>query len=241
MRQYKGIFFDLGYTLVRTDRELSMQKRMMQLQIDCSLLELEHAYHATDKYYMQHQPGLLALDSRRFFPNYIRRVADYLGLQLADKELDHLARVDDGRGVWSLIPGVQDGLKTLRDSGLHVGLISNWDESARPLLQRLKLEDLFESIIISSEIGMQKPNPDIFLTALKHAGITAESALYVGDNYYDDVVGARKAGLDAVLINRFGKLGIEDIQDCQIYESVTQVIDSVLSHAAQPAHGRATP
>lgn len=68
-----------------------------------------------------------------------------------------------------------------------------------------------DHIIVSSEVQVEKPDVRIFLKAAELAGVDPKQCLYVGDNYYDDVVGSAKAGMKPILINRFGTLGIEEI------------------------------
>ncbi len=74
---------------------------------------------------------------------------------------------------------------------------------------------------------MEKPDRKIFEHALTAMGIEPQAALMVGDNYYDDVVGARSVGMDAVLINRFGRVGIEEIHDCWVFPDVCAVVEFI--------------
>ena len=64
------------------------------------------------------------------------------------------------------------------------------------------LDGFFQSIVVSSEIGAEKPSPKGFLLSLEELGVSPEEALYVGDNYYDDVKGANGVGMRAALLNR---------------------------------------
>jgi putative hydrolase of the HAD superfamily len=79
------------------------------------------------------------------------------------------------------------------------------------ILSRQGILDRFEALIISSEVGCEKPGERIFRLALDAAGVPAAQCLYVGDNYYDDAVGAASVGMPCLVVNRFGRLGIEEI------------------------------
>ena len=61
-----------------------------------------------------------------------------------------------------------------------------------------------------------KPDPRIFDIALQKAAVSARDCIYIGDNYYDDALGSRRVGMPAMIINRFGKLGVEEIHDCPV-------------------------
>lgn len=100
-----------------------------------------------------------------------------------------------------LMPGALETLDELRRRGYGVGLISNWDLRLRTILDGLALTPRLDPIIISAEVGVEKPSPKIFEEALRRAGVDARQAAYVGDSYEWDVVGARGAGMRPVLIN----------------------------------------
>ena len=92
-------------------------------------------------------------------------------------------------------------LTALRESGLELGVISNFDYRIYGILEALGLTRHFDSIIISSEAGYAKPAPEIFRIALQRHSLVPSQALHVGDSQALDVVGARAAGIAAVLVD----------------------------------------
>ena len=84
-----------------------------------------------------------------------------------------------------------------------LGLLSNFDDAqtAHRVLTEKKLGHLFSSIIISDEVGVRKPSPDIFSVALTSLETDAKDTLFVGDSWEEDIVGAAKFGMDSVWIN----------------------------------------
>jgi putative hydrolase of the HAD superfamily len=92
-------------------------------------------------------------------------------------------------------------LAALRESGLQLGVISNFDYRIYAVLDALGLRRHFESITISSEAGYAKPAPEIFRIALQRHSLPAADALHVGDSEALDVAGAHAAGVAAVLID----------------------------------------
>jgi len=104
--------------------------------------------------------------------------------------------------AWQVFPDVEDTLREARSRGLHIGVISNWDERLRPLLDKIGLAHYFDSITISCEVGVEKPGVEIFHAGLRTAGVTAYQAVHVGDSDKEDVHGAEAVGMTAVLLNR---------------------------------------
>lgn len=105
-------------------------------------------------------------------------------------------------GAWRIYPDVQPTLAALTARGLKLGLVSNWDDRLRPLLNALGLTRSFGTIIVSCEVGEGKPSPTIFREAAKQLGVPAGAILHVGDSFEMDVQGARAAGLNAVKLER---------------------------------------
>jgi putative hydrolase of the HAD superfamily len=102
-------------------------------------------------------------------------------------------------------------LAQLRALGLRLVCVSNWDVSLPEVLTRCGLEGALDAVVTSAEAGSRKPDPAIFQPALRLAGCSAAEALYVGDTPAEDVVGARAAGIPALLIDRGGGGDIDSL------------------------------
>lgn len=92
-------------------------------------------------------------------------------------------------------------LRLLRDRGLSVVCVSNWDCSLPQVLERLGLAELLDGVVTSATAGARKPDPGIFVPALELAGCEPNEAIHVGDSG-DDVAAAEAAGVEALLIDR---------------------------------------
>jgi putative hydrolase of the HAD superfamily len=101
-------------------------------------------------------------------------------------------------------PEVPAALARLRAAGARLAVVSNWDISLHDVLERTELRALVDTVVISAELGVGKPDPAIFRAALDRLGATAPDAMHVGDSVEHDVEGARAAGLRAVLVARDG-------------------------------------
>lgn len=93
-------------------------------------------------------------------------------------------------------------LTRLHEQGFNIGIISNWEAWAGDLLRVLGLADLLDYTVVSGSVGFEKPDPEIFQFALAAADVPPAQAMHVGDNPVDDVEGALRAGMHAVLIDR---------------------------------------
>ena len=125
--------------------------------------------------------------------------------------------------AWLPFEGAAEALADLRRRGYRLGVITNWDSSARGILAAHGLDGCFEQVVVSCEVGCEKPDRRIFDLAAGAAGVRPAECLYVGDNYYVDAVGARGAGMEPVIVNRFGRLGVEEIVDTPIVTHVGEV------------------
>lgn len=104
-------------------------------------------------------------------------------------------------GVWALYPEVREVLEALRPR-YRLGLISNFDGRLRPVLGHLGLTDFFEVIVISSEVGADKPDPWIYESALRRASLAAAEALHIGDDPECDWRAAAAAGMRVFELDR---------------------------------------
>jgi len=98
-------------------------------------------------------------------------------------------------------PDVPQTLTTLKQAGYRLAVVSNRSRSYDELLQSLGLDRYFEFALAAGDYEAWKPEPQIFHLAVERLGVSASETLYVGDNYYADVIGAQRARLNPVLID----------------------------------------
>ncbi len=101
----------------------------------------------------------------------------------------------------SLYPGVLETLEVLRQQGFLVGVLTNRPATVDDYLHDLGVAEHCDVILSAGQVGYWKPDKRIFEAAVQALGVSASQTLYVGDNYYADVVGARQAGLTPVLVD----------------------------------------
>ncbi len=107
--------------------------------------------------------------------------------------------------VWRLYGDSLHALRALQRARVRVAVVSNWDARLRRIATELGLDDYVEEYVISAEVGARKPDVRIFERALEAMNAKPAETVHVGDLYDEDIVGAQRAGIRAVLIDRHGK------------------------------------
>jgi HAD superfamily hydrolase (TIGR01549 family) len=169
---------------------------------------------------------LAGLSTGEFWRHFNRHTLEAFGIE---GDLDRLAD-----GVTSRFDGLaleyycpEAGCQTLEELGIRgyrLGLLTNRlnVERLHDLVKQLHLQDYFDLVLVSGEVGIQKPDPGIFAIALERMGAEAGASLYVGDNYWADVVGSERAGMTPVL---FDPYHLFPEADCQILERLKDLLD----------------
>ena len=101
--------------------------------------------------------------------------------------------------------GVLETLRKLRERGFRLGMISVCSEEVAELWEETPFAGLFDSTVFSCSVGLRKPDPAIYRLALDELGVEANEALFVGDGANDELAGAERVGIRAVLILRPGQ------------------------------------
>ncbi|MGE0823476.1 MAG: HAD family hydrolase [Candidatus Binatia bacterium] len=200
------ILFDAGGTLVYLDY-FFLSRELRRFGIAVSPRAIRRAEYAAkaeiDRRMLQ---AVHDTDETRRRP-YFAALFDDLGVasSLADELIEHLGKIHKRNNLWRvMLPSTPPVLQELRAQGLTLGVISNSDGRIAMILENCGVADFFDVVIDSHEVGVEKPDPYIFRLALIHLQKSAEQALYVGDIYSIDVVGAERTGLQAVLLDTLG-------------------------------------
>lgn len=107
--------------------------------------------------------------------------------------------------LYRLYDDAQSLLSSLQKANIRLGLVTNGaSDTQRLKLQALGIEPYFTAVIVSGELGIAKPDPRLFVSALAQLEVEPAAACHVGDNLTTDVAGANAAGLVSVWINRHG-------------------------------------
>jgi putative hydrolase of the HAD superfamily len=209
----RAILFDVGGTLIHPDygRVAAVLGRVLgRAPAPGAWVAAEYEGRAAVEAAMAADGG--SRDGTRWTVHF---AAMFRALGYADAEVARVAPllVAEHRraNLWTVPqPGAAEGLAALREAGYVVGVVSNADGTVDRLLAAAGLAADLAFVVDSGAVGIEKPDPAIFRLALDLAGVGAEEALYVGDLYPVDVVGARRAGVEPVLLDPLGRYGERD-------------------------------
>ncbi|MFC2012814.1 HAD family hydrolase [Chloroflexota bacterium] len=123
--------------------------------------------------------------------------------------------------AFALYDDVLPVLAALKERTLILGMITNLARDMTPICDKLGVASLLDFVVTSQEIGVDKPDPRIFMAALECAGVSAAEAVHVGDEYRFDVVGARGVGMASVMIDRYNLHA--EVTDCPRINSLRQL------------------
>lgn len=162
-------------------------------------------------------PAVAGADDRRRGSLFFDAVVRCAGLSVSD---DRMAAADrdlraehEADNLWSVVPeGAPEALDRLRAAGFGLVLVSNAAPDLPAFLDGLGLARRLDHLVVSGIVGIEKPEPGIFLEALRVSGAEAAATVHVGDLYEIDVVGARSAGLRAVLVDPAGRSADRDCE-----------------------------
>jgi len=227
----KAVFFDLYQTLVcyEPPREELQARALQEFGIEVNPEVFRRPIVIADEFIYQEitrtpLSQLSAEDKTALYARYQRIVLKEAGIEANEQLIFGLLgkmRQFDMKLV--LFDDVMPVLADFKGRGLILGLISNVDRDITSLLNELGLTSLLQVVVTSQDVGFNKPQPEIFREALRQAGVQAAEAIYIGDQYQIDVIGAKKAGMEGVLLDRGGYFA--EINDCPRIQSLTQLVE----------------
>lgn len=202
------IFFDLDGTLI--DHDYAVRKALTTMlskqNIKTSMNE-DEVYHLWNKtlenYYNLYLQGKLSHSEQR--RERMKAFYNHFNVTLSDIEVEKVFYVylSSYERNWLLYDDVLDILNSLNDRRL--GIISNGAlQQQANKLKKTELDDYFEILVTSQEIGIAKPNKDIFLHACTKAEVNIKDCIYIGDRWETDALGSREAGMKAIWLDRSG-------------------------------------
>lgn len=181
-------------------------------------------------------------EAKRIYEDYLAKSPDHdAAWEILMKALLRLAGAGDVDALYPVVveahmeknfwrrvpPELPDALTRIRAAGWKTGVVSNSEGKLIDILTEVKVAELFDTIVDSGVEGVSKPDPRIFELALERLGSSAERAIYAGDVPNVDVVGARAAGIEAVLIDTLNHY--PDYEDAPRYATTAALIDDLLS------------
>jgi HAD superfamily hydrolase (TIGR01549 family) len=158
-------------------------------------------------------PSLSPEEKRDYLVHFAERVFQRLNVRATRG-----TAADHATGIWAelgpaslgVFPDVTGVLETLQGARYRLAVVSNWQCGLRHFCAELGIAGQLDHVVVSAEVGSEKPDPEIFRYACDRLGIPCGHVLHVGDSEVDDVEGARNAGMKAVLVRRDNGAGHAD-------------------------------
>lgn len=207
MKTYKHIFFDLDRTLWDFDAAAEVAFEQIYEKYALQKLGIPNAHDFHEVYHPLNEKLWELYRENKITKDYLNRTRFVLPLEhygIHDTTLaDHLS---EDYVYWSprivrLIPGTMELLDYLKPK-YHLHLITNgFQEVQDTKLSLSGMKPYFDTLTVSEEVGVKKPDPEIFNYALRKAHAVSEESLMIGDEMTVDIDGARSVGMDQILFN----------------------------------------
>jgi putative hydrolase of the HAD superfamily len=203
----KAIAFDLWETLITDTPALSRAQERLRLERMARIVarspeEIEHAYrrvwHRCQELYWSRDEDI---PCRRQIEHFLEDAGIEAGEEMI-LELEHAYANAAVETLPAIVDGASEVVSSLKERGYLIGLISNTGRTPgyalREILSRLGLGASIDAMVFSNEHGACKPRASIFEALRSALGVAYEEMMFVGDNLYVDVHGAKSCGMTAV-------------------------------------------
>lgn len=205
------MFFDAGLTLIQSEMPLAERCALtgQRYDINASVEEIQAVLpDAMSKMLQSHRddPNIWSSDTKvgQLWREYYINVFRAIGVQ-GDLTAcaDEIYAQYNRPGAWTLYPDVLPTLRDLHGQNYIIGVISDWSSSLPAgILLPLGVGPYISFMIVSTVQREAKPGSGLYREALARAEVQPEEAVHVGDNYINDILGARAAGIPGVLLDR---------------------------------------
>src|SRR5213078_4014779 len=205
----KAIFFDAVGTLFYLTRTVGHHYALVGSEVGLTLdaRQLDRAFYSAWKKmpFRAAIDGPRANDDKDWWHQLVDLVLDQIAPSLSQFDRDNFFEIAYEHfaeaGVWELYPEVLEVLEKLSPR-FQLAVISNFDGRLRMILEQLGVSKFFKHIFLSSELGADKPDPEIFRRALNLIQLNQNEVLHVGDDPERDWKGAAAAGLSVFQLDR---------------------------------------
>lgn len=222
MKNFKVIIFDYGDTLIRLNpsKEEIVLEFLSSKGLDVNIDEITKAYRIVDYCYKQSALSLKEPKAKKaFLLNINKELLKVMGLSKnANHWKEELYNIFSKKKRWEVFRDTIFALNEIKRMGYKMAILANWDKNLSSLIDELGLKNYFSAVFSSEDLFVEKPDPEIFTPLLKHLLFRPEEAIYVGNDYAVDIICARGADIEPVLIDR---ANLWPYADCLRFESLT--------------------
>ena len=219
------VFFDSAGTLVEVPPYSRVWHRIMgDLGLDMSLHRVEVGVRYADSAYGKRYLSY-AGRTRDYWTSYLGFLLAKLKVEGNQSELaEEICERFEQRPWSNPYPETKGVLRALKRRGFKLGVISNATDDVTNRLEHVGLAEYFDSFTYSQEARAEKPHPRIFRLALERSGCKPIEAVHVGDSYDQDVLGAKKVGMQPILVDRQEKTHTSDCPSISNLQGIQKLI-----------------
>jgi putative hydrolase of the HAD superfamily len=210
MRRPEAVMFDALGTLVALEPPGPLLRRGLREKagVKISFAQADVALAAEISYYRAHlDQGRDRESLARLRRRCAQKLRGALPASARAIEIDSLEAILLDALRFSAFPDVREAIEAVKRLPARALVVSNWDVSLEDVLARLQLAPLLDGVVTSAGAGARKPSEAIFVRALELAGVAPDRAVHVGDSLEEDIAGARRAGIEPILVSRDGLEG----------------------------------
>ncbi|HET7272754.1 MAG TPA: HAD family hydrolase [Rubrobacter sp.] len=209
--RYDAVFLDVDGTLLWVDLDLEGYVEDLAPYSGNGGLTIERVAGPVWGSLRRHIEGNVEYRTEKDLAGFKRRNAQMTAVEIGiDVPVEVLTEVAERRISFNPYPESEAVLRRLREMGIRVFAVSNWDIELARVLDDLGWTGFFDDVIVSAVVGIEKPRGEIFEEALRASGISRDRVVHVGNDPITDVNGASQAGLDTVLVDRRGTVEAPD-------------------------------
>jgi putative hydrolase of the HAD superfamily len=231
-----ALLFDAGGTLIRREptESATLARELQRVGFPLEPGEAERAWYMGEVWageqITREINGAPRLERQEFLAGMTRAAIHSLKLPLCEADMEetvsgYFGAHETGR-PWTPVPNALETLRTLIARGYLMGLVSNFDNTLRGILGSHGLLHLFSAVIISDEVGVEKPDPAIIGMACDQLSVGPKEAVYIGDHPFD-VVCSKQAGVRSVWVRaEYASMpdGVTEVPDWRVRE-IRDVLD----------------
>ncbi len=228
IKNKKTISFDFGDTVASTAPSYPDRIKIALQDLDYNFSDEQffRAYQYADyiifKNYLNDGKISSAIYQKTLYSILLEELEIGIGIDEARRLISN--KMADSNYTRELLPGADELLKHLYNSGYKLCVISNNDGKTAEKCEGVGISDYLDLIIDSTSVKKIKPDKDIFHLASRQLGIDTKDILHIGDLYGADVLGALNAGIDAIWINNKDGINYEGINIKQV-KSLTEIME----------------
>lgn len=232
----RWVFWDIKDTLLKVRYSVGEQycNEAKRVGLELPAMQLETAFREAYRQHSRSHPNYgvaQGMNGQLWWTGLVKSTFSQCGVQdpvLLDTLANNLYYNFSGPDNWEVFPDSNSTLRSCTALGIKQGVVSNFDRRLEGILHGCGLRTHFSFLLTSEDAAVAKPDPDIFVQALKKSGVLAKHVVHVGDHYINDYLTSRSLGIQGYLLDRYGLQKHLDIPPQHRLQSLEELTTRIL-------------